>query len=387
VVEHIYDCLLIFYGDADELLPYESAEGGYQCYEPWTTRELLSDVVELDLPHDTNGHLLDALVDAIGDIAWCPAEPFGISEEERLRFGWDDFCNLIKYETRFFFTKKKEAKADSDWHPRIPSALEILQEIEEYCVDKGLYRVVPAGSHFYRARPQREGEPFTLAIELGPPPRSVAVKSNRMTPPGIVAFYVCNDPMTAVLETADNGGRFALGLFESIRDLCVLDLSKMSHGPGMFSCAYPYDKQIARFFRGLVADLSKPIERDDRIHVDYIPTQVVTEYFRTQALSGGAELNGICYPSPREPERGLSYCFFMTIADIELDEESVRRLKEPEATEYRFKGRPPSFRLIGYSEQEVVDGRYGLALATIAATAVPSSASVHPSPTSRKICS
>ena len=34
------------------------------------------------------------------------------------------------------------------------------------------------------------------------------------------------------------------------------------------------DKQFVEFLNAVVTDMTKPIKRDDRVHVEYIPTQI-----------------------------------------------------------------------------------------------------------------
>lgn len=98
VVQHMHECLAFYFGMAEDKLPYESAEGGYQG-EWWTTAELLLDVLTLDLPNDHDGKLFDAIVHSLGDQAWCRRSPFSLTREEHLRFSWDEFCHLIKHES------------------------------------------------------------------------------------------------------------------------------------------------------------------------------------------------------------------------------------------------------------------------------------------------
>ena len=49
-----------------------------------------------------------------------------------------------------------------------------------------------------------------------------------------------------------------------------------------------------RFMRDFITDFTKPIERSDRAHAEYVPTQVVTEYFRhVYRTEEGAQIDGI----------------------------------------------------------------------------------------------
>ncbi|WP_425612510.1 RES family NAD+ phosphorylase [Xanthomonas prunicola] len=50
--------------------------------------------------------------------------------------------------------------------------------------------------------------------------------------------------------------------------------------------------------------ITKPVEKDGREHIDYVPSQVVCE-FLAQAflLNDGSTLDGIIYPSAANPGR------------------------------------------------------------------------------------
>ena len=50
----------------------------------------------------------------------------------------------------------------------------------------------------------------------------------------------------------------------------------------------PSDYDWLLFMNKFLHDFSSPIERDDRIHIEYVPTQVITEYLRDAKLGGEA---------------------------------------------------------------------------------------------------
>ena len=106
-----------------------------------------------------------------------------------------------------------------------------------------------------------------------------------MSPAGIVMTYVSEDAATALAETADKPGTYAVGQFRALRDITILDLADLPPIPSLFeeiSDTLPYDPHKAlRFLHRLADDISRPIERDDRVHIEYVPTQVVTEFLRT----------------------------------------------------------------------------------------------------------
>lgn len=65
-----------------------------------------------------------------------------------------------------------------------------------------------------------------------------------------------------------------------------------------------------RFLIDFIDDFSKPITRDDRSHIEYVPTQIVTEYFRHIFRSNKNEkLDGIIYPSSKKKDKSAIVIF------------------------------------------------------------------------------
>ncbi|WP_155927160.1 HEPN-associated N-terminal domain-containing protein [Mesorhizobium sp. L2C085B000] len=83
-------------------VPWESAEGGYQ-FAAYTTDELLSDMIGLDLPRDNDGTLLKAIVEGIDNELWSEAHPFSLTPEQRLSISWEQYCEYVKFKRRYFF--------------------------------------------------------------------------------------------------------------------------------------------------------------------------------------------------------------------------------------------------------------------------------------------
>ena len=298
VLDYINECLRLEYDMAEEYLPYETAEGGY-IGETWITYDLLVEECELELPNDASGELLQALCDGLGLLIWCRRDPFSLTDGERVIFSWDAFCHRVKHRLRFFFLREKRKRENDD----ICDSVALLRELERCCERFNLIKRIPAESLFYRARHQKSGETLTTAKELGPPPQEKATVSNRMSPPGIVLFYASENPETALRETVKCPDTFAIGIFKTHREAIILDLADVPAIPSLFE-ARPDTLEFnprppAIFLNHFAAELSKPIARDNRLHIDYIPTQIITEYFRTQPVEGVA-LDGIRYRSARD---------------------------------------------------------------------------------------
>ena len=313
ILPYISECLSCEYDAAEEWLPYESAEGGY-IGQVLTTRDLLEEHLGGDLPNDDDGILMDALCNGLEEgRIWCEKDYFSLRHDAKLNFSWDAFCELIKHRCRYFFLR--EALDDQELY----SPLALLNELKYWCEQFGLIKTLQAGQTLYRARFQKPRETLKTAVQLGPPPQEKATMANRMSPPGIVMFYFSEEAETALRETAKEGkegkGRYVIGKFRTLRDVKILDLAEIPLTPSIFEPipeSLEYNPRPPLIFLNYFTDeLSRPIVRDQSIHIEYIPTQVITEYFRTEFTYDSEPISGIRYPSARH-RGGCSLALFAT---------------------------------------------------------------------------
>ncbi len=286
--DYMRECLKEFYEFAVDNLPWESAEGGYQAPH-WDTFDLLFDVLELDLPRDSD-LLRRELPDYVTQEVWCEYDWTSLPFDSVLVTSWSEFCALVKHKRRFFFHRVGEAREDRD--RLIPERL--LDEIASLAEDTGLIRNVPAGTKLFRARPDDGRGPYLTSLDLGPPPATEARQSNRMNPPGIPMMYAAESVGTAVEEIRAKAA--FVGEFQLTREIRVLDLADLPAIPGIFSGASRRRRLGLTFLHEFQADIMKPVKRDERVHIEYIPTQIVTEYFRSRLFEWGS-LDGIRYAS------------------------------------------------------------------------------------------
>lgn len=221
VLLYINECLSGEYDAAENRLSYDRELGGY-LGETWTTMDLLEEHLGHGLPNDDDGRLLEALWDGLGERVWCRTHPLSLTRDEKLRFSWDEFCELIKHRRRYFFLREE---GDGE----LFSPLRLLKELGEWCGRFEVIATLPAGHLLYRARCEEAGRTLRSATELGPPPMDKATAPNRMNPAGIVMFYVSDEAATALREVArspeDDTGRYAIGKFRTMRDVPLLDLT------------------------------------------------------------------------------------------------------------------------------------------------------------------
>ncbi|MFA9462625.1 HEPN-associated N-terminal domain-containing protein [Thiohalorhabdus methylotrophus] len=327
ILSHIQNCIEEEYDLAANCLPWESREGGWQFGKVWDTHDLVLDEIGLELQRDEEGILFEKIIEYLGGPQdWCLRNPFGRDKLEILWSGWEGFSNTVKYKTRFFLDRIQEGEnselkgLDPD-----PSPAETLKSIGDIAERLDLFRTLSNETPIFRTRFSKNGEKLTTPESLGPPPPH-ATLSNRMSPPGVALFYGALDPETAFQEIFEGPGLFSTGQFVVQRDLFLLDLSGLPDIPGFFAPipdSQPWGGREATFFHHLLRDFTQPIERDDRIHIEYIPTQVVTEYFRLEfhKEQEAPKLDGIIYPSSREAggESMVLFCGQEAIGSNDLE--------------------------------------------------------------------
>lgn len=328
VIEHINRCIHQYFDDpANAGLAFETREGGWQG-TTYDTYEVL-DELGLDFPRDRNGALRRAIINGADTDLWCDAEPYGLSYDEQLRFSWEEFCRLIKHKRRYFFLHR-DTQSAYEHHEIFPPS-EILETIFSFAEDAGAFVLLPPGTKLYRARRQTKGAIYNSAGTLGPPPIDQAVQTNRMSPPGVVMTYVADDRTTALAETASKAGIFVVGEFTNDRELLILDLTRLPNAPSLFaelSDSMEFDpRPRLNFLHSIRREISRPIARDDRVHVEYVPTQVVTEYVRTAVSIGGRKVDGIRYASSRR---------HVSTAMVLFADQSNLILEKDERPEYYF---------------------------------------------------
>jgi HEPN/RES N-terminal domain 1/RES domain len=250
--------------------------------------------------------VLQAIFAVIIDDDW-NEDPSMPRPDVYLRDAWDNFREKVKHETRFVFLSIPE-QSSSD--PDEFTTSETLAKLVEIAQSRGALTDIPAGRIFYRGRMVDKPESAGYdASTLGSPPPMIA-SANRMSPAGISMFYGCNDIPTVVAEIGSHTAKsFAvIGAFETTRPLQMLDLTALSRAPNHFDPQQREHYYELLFLHEFTRDLIEPIVLDGREHIEYVPTQVVTEYTRwlpavaidgilfTSAQNGGTSCVIFCGP-------------------------------------------------------------------------------------------
>jgi hypothetical protein len=233
-----------------------------------------------------------------------------LDHDVALKSSWERFCETVKHRRRFFF--HSEGTDDRDSYT--PASL--LKTIAAISQKTGLIRELPVGIRLWRARPDLPRGKKITASDFGPPPVQFALQSNRMNPPGIPMLYLASTVKTALAETRAKIAR--VGQWRAARPLRVLDLRQLPDVPGYFSDVGRNDRLALRFLQHFAYDIMTPVDRDQKVHVDYLPSQVVTEYFRDFIFKTGP-LDGIAYGSTVHL-KGWNVALFADNVDLGLEE-------------------------------------------------------------------
>ncbi|WP_255313722.1 RES family NAD+ phosphorylase [Mycobacterium malmoense] len=171
---------------------------------------------------------------------------------------------------------------------------------------------MPVGTPLYRGRLcEGAGSLRRHSDDLGPAPLGKAA-ANRMSPAGVALFYASADPQTAIAEIAGHSVEplAVIGKFTNTRELLILDLTATPSQFSPFCVDLRQPARMARFLSSFVHYITTPVIPDGRQHVEYAPTQLITEYLRWVPQP---KLDGIALPSAQTGER--TYVLFFDRSD------------------------------------------------------------------------
>ncbi len=224
---------------------------------------------------------------------------------EIMRDYWDEFCNDIKFDNRFFVSAEIQKELLNPLHQIFPY-ITIYPESKEI---------------FYRARIQRDKD--KIKIEDMGIPQIEYRRPGRANPFPIGYLYLASNELTAITEVRpDISEIVTVGKFILNKSLPILDIS---HIKPPFDWGWDiriYYKYV-RFLLFLGNELSKPLAPYQEA-IEYIPTQFLCGFIKSEGIKG------IKYRSHRGP--GNNYVFF--------SEESFKynelKTYKIESIEYKF---------------------------------------------------
>lgn len=298
ITDYIYEVIFKYYGKAEDL--------GISYDRGWVLPQIpIEDILFEFNPgwsDDFNEHLV-----GLADIEWYLVRQTNNDWMEPplnkiLSYGWSGFKEQILYRTRYFFLEEPKDDSIDPHEVSIPSLLSLLAKM---CLEFNLITTIPKGTSFYRVRSCAVDDVFDKFENLSVPPKGIAT-AGRMNPAGIAYFYLASTLTTAISEVITDQKTWYAGNFILSEDVSIIDFSNLPEIPSIFDLKKYIHKEKLIFLHDFVDDIGKSVEKDGREHVDYVPTQVVSEFFRYKFEP---KVMGIKYSSIKEKD-GVNIAFF-----------------------------------------------------------------------------
>ena len=295
VLAHMLEAIRLEYRPAsEESPPWESAEGGYQA-PTVSFPELLFDEMDDDVGDEGVRDDIEAALLPY-DEAWFERDWYALRRHQQLIYSWRRFATVVQRRPRPVLRPPAPLSEDPDVWAEPDKVLEVIAE--EIAKLPPAIREFPAGARLWRGR---AGVHKHSAAGLGPPSPGIRVPGGRMNQEGQIFFYGALDRDTAVREVAHKPGTtlVTVGPFELATETTFLDLSGANLTlPSIFDLSAQVGRATVRFLQEFAHDISLPSA--DTHPRGYFPTQMVTEYVRTElGRHLGVAIDGILYPSAR----------------------------------------------------------------------------------------
>ena len=288
-----------FYDDENEVIPGFKRVGEYiapneaEYFE--STRDLMDD---LGLVSDDEE--LDNDIESVFTTEeWIECDILHEDYGRALLNKWQAFVQAVTHNRRYTFLatseflpliKGEEGKNDTD----------ILSSLKSLIVQQKLIHDLPIGTKLYRVRRVGDNTKAYGFNDITAAPETSAT-ANRMSPAGISMFYASFCEETAIKECVGVEKYILLGEFFTVKPLRVLDLT---HIPG--PSFWMENWQENQFLHSFNREVTKKLDDKDKNQLQYIPTQVFTEFLRYMFIDGdGNKLDGMIYGSSKTREQNI----------------------------------------------------------------------------------
>jgi hypothetical protein len=268
---------------------------------------------------------------------WRPKQQYEPDPDDFVEYRWDKFADAVKYQTRYTYYRKnvgwikdvENRQRDSKFKPRDSH---ILEEFIDRIEDLNLINSFQPGQKIWRARKHNFFKNIKTPTELGPPPIDKSI-STRMSPIGIPVFYGSLERDTAIAEILNGDDSIndlsivSIGKWETLNPLRILNLANIPIIPSLFDPNNRILRYVISFLRSFCEEITRPIQKSSFGDIDYIPTQVFTEYikfyFQDKQEQG---VDGILYNSSIKTEGNNCVLFFDNDKCIDFFEHSTNKV-------------------------------------------------------------
>jgi hypothetical protein len=322
------------YDDALNSVPYVSSEGGFVGATTWDTWDLLEDYYDC-FEDEVSDKIIEELRECMEPRDWVARDDPDYGPEALLDEAWVQFCLAIKHDTRFVFWLESGPKDAEEQASRQIAPAAALRHVGDMIDELGLFKVYEEEHSFFRARTYPlDSEAPSSAKSLGTPLAHVSLQGNRMSPAGIPMVYAGESEDVALDEVSvrTENRAAAVGQFASTRRFSVVDLTDIPAVPSPFDQERRHQRWMISFLESFVEKISEPIQKG-RDQVDYVPTQVMTEYL-LRIHWGREKVHGIRYPSAAH---NGGVCVVLDVSDTDCLEHVCQG--KPERLQMQFLSR------------------------------------------------
>ena len=289
-----------FYDDENEVIPGFKRVGEYVAPKEAEYFESTLDLMD-DLGLVTDDDELNKdIEDVFTTQEWIERDILHEDYRRALFDQWKQFANAVTHSRRYTFLATPEflplVKGDEKTERK-----DILSSLKELIVAQKLVRTLKEGTTLYRARRVKDKSKEYVFSDITAAPDDVATV-NRMSPAGVSLFYASFNKSTAVDECyGEKTDALLLGEFVTKKALNVLDLTKIP-GPSFWMDCWQENQFLHSFNR----EITKKLDPKDTNLLQYIPTQVFTEFLRYMFVDGkGRKLDGMIYGSSKTREKDV----------------------------------------------------------------------------------
>lgn len=305
IIERIYESICMYYADAQDI------------DIPWDSGWILPEKEPYDVLDTVNpgwdDKFTNDILECLGyDKYWVPhsqGDWLLSNSSEVFISSWNAFTETVLYKTRYLFLSETPDEVDPGRLDYIPVKY-VLEAIGNLVKRLNIFKELKQGEKLYRVRVAKDGESFSEFKEVSVPPKEGA-SGGRMNPAGIPYLYVALDEETAIQEILNQKRPYALAELMTNKPLKLIDLSELPAASSFFEPEKYTERHEILFLQTFRDEISKPISKDRKEHLAYIPTQILSEYFRYRFTVDDERIDGVIYKSSKSPN-GKNIAFFVS---------------------------------------------------------------------------
>ena len=230
---------------------------------------------------------------------WYPREPARPDPYRCLSLSWSQFCRTTRTHQRFFFYPP-DSTTEPDYREQF-EPVEVPQQIGE-AILRARQHVLGRSTNIsvFGARTHPLNRRFDTASQLGSAPPGSA-GNNRMSPQGISMFYGADSDVTAFKEVQPSENEaVTIARWNPSREILYLDLPAARPVPSIFHQTARTLRSWLRFLADFGDAIAQPATIDSP-EIEYIPTQIITEYIRDHLRLETEPIIAIRYQSAIDP--------------------------------------------------------------------------------------